>query len=55
MYEHVRQLAQAERAVGLRLYVEENNRVAQATYRKLAMGMTHYRVMEEILRGEVGK
>lgn len=48
LYEHVRKLAAAEGAVGIRLYVEENNAAAQGTYRRMGMGMTHYRVMEEM-------
>jgi ribosomal protein S18 acetylase RimI-like enzyme len=32
---------------GLRLYVEEENKVAQQTYRKLGMTLTAYEMMEE--------
>jgi ribosomal protein S18 acetylase RimI-like enzyme len=49
LYEHVREAAKQERAViGLRLYVEHENDVAQATYRKMGMTMTGYQVMEEL-------
>lgn len=49
LYEHVRAEARRESAVvGLRLYVEHDNAVAQATYRKLGMVMTGYQVMEEL-------
>ena len=48
LYDHARGEAKRAGAVGLRLYVEENNEAAQAVYRQLGMGMTHYRVMEEM-------
>jgi ribosomal protein S18 acetylase RimI-like enzyme len=47
LYVHARDEAKRAGAVGVRLYVEENNKVGQATYRSLGMSMTHYRVMEE--------
>lgn len=37
--------------VGLRLYVEEHNRIAQETYRGLGMESGGYVVMEEMLTG----
>jgi ribosomal protein S18 acetylase RimI-like enzyme len=47
LYEYIqRELAADADACGLRLYVEETNHRAQATYRALGMRMTHYRVME---------
>ena len=49
LYEHVRQNARASGAVGLRLYVERENRGAQRTYENLGMLLTSYLVMEEIL------
>ena len=49
MYAHVRQLAAASRSVvGFRLYVEENNRRAQTTYRASGMERTHYLVYEHL-------
>ena len=35
-------------AVGIRLYVEQDNSVAQRCYAQLGMGLSHYRVMEEM-------
>ena len=46
MYEHVTDLAKQDNACGLRLYVEKENTQAQATYKKLDMIETHYRLME---------
>jgi len=48
LYEATRAAARHAGAVGLRLYVERDNAAARATYAKLGMGMTHYRVMEEM-------
>lgn len=49
LYEHVQSAArQANDVIGVRLYVEHDNAVAQATYRKLGMVMTGYQVMEEL-------
>ncbi len=50
LYLHARDEAKRAGAVGVRLYVEENNHVGQSTYRSLGMSMTHYRVMEETWR-----
>ena len=50
LFEHVRQAAAAAGAVGLRLYVEENNEAAQATYRRHGMTRTAYQVFERELR-----
>ena len=46
LFDHVRAAAVASRAAGLRLYVEENNVSAQATYRRHGMHPTAYRVFE---------
>ncbi len=49
LFEHV--LATAERdpgVVGLRLYVEDQNEVAQRTYRQLGLSKGGYHVMERI-------
>jgi ribosomal protein S18 acetylase RimI-like enzyme len=48
LYEHARRAAKEAGAVGVRLYVEENNVNAQAVYRQLGMSLTHYKVMEEM-------
>lgn len=46
LYRHAQTLADQSGAVGMRLYVEENNLTAQQVYRRLGMHMSHYRVME---------
>lgn len=52
LYRHVQRLAAKDRAVcGFRLYVEQDNRRAQATYRSLGMDRTHYLVYEELKPG----
>ena len=49
LYNHVESQAHDEQDVcGIRLYVEKDNANAQATYRKLGMTETDYRVMEVI-------
>lgn len=51
LYRHVKDVARASgTAAGLRLYVEEENARAQATYRSLGMTMTGYRIMQELFR-----
>jgi ribosomal protein S18 acetylase RimI-like enzyme len=50
LYQHLRALADESGAAGVRLYVEENNTIAQQTYRRLGMDMSHYRVMEHAPR-----
>ena len=48
LYEHVLEQAKHEtNVIGVRLYVEHDNQIAQATYRKMGMAMTGYQVMEE--------
>lgn len=52
MYAYLRGLAAKERAVcGFRLYVERDNRRAQATYRASGMERTPYLVYEHLKRG----
>ena len=52
MYAYLKQLAAHDRAVvGFRLYVEQNNRRAQATYRASGMDRTHYLVYESLKPG----
>ena len=49
LYDHLHQQAQtAQDVVGLRLYVERENEVAQATYTQLGMCTAGYVVMEEM-------
>ena len=47
LYGEVGRRARAAAAVGLRLYVERENRRAQRTYAALGMGETGYRLFEE--------
>jgi ribosomal protein S18 acetylase RimI-like enzyme len=48
LYDHVYQLACREpEVIGLRLYVENNNRVAQQTYLRLGMEPAGYTVFEK--------
>ena len=50
MHEAVRVLAAKDNQVcGIRLYVEQENSVAQQTYQRLGMHETHYRLYEEAL------
>jgi GNAT superfamily N-acetyltransferase len=47
MYEHIRQLAMVEKAVGgIRLYVDKSNEIAKKTYAALGMNGEHYQVFE---------
>jgi GNAT superfamily N-acetyltransferase len=46
LYAEVERLARSARAVGLRLYVETENRRAQATYADLGMQECHYLMYE---------
>ena len=48
LHDHVREAARAERAIGLRLYVERDNVPAQATYRNLGMDASQYLMFEEM-------
>ena len=51
LYENVKILARSTpRVCGCRLYVEQDNAAAQATYARLGMMDTKYRVMEELFR-----
>lgn len=47
LHDHVRTLAKAKGAIGLRLYVEKANRGAQETYARLGMPTTDYYICEE--------
>jgi GNAT superfamily N-acetyltransferase len=52
LYAAVEQRAAAAGAVGLRLYVETENRRAQQTYEGLGMQPCHYRMYETLLAGD---
>lgn len=47
LHQYARDLAHADRAIGLRLYVERDNQPAQAAYRAMGMIESSYRVFEE--------
>jgi GNAT superfamily N-acetyltransferase len=52
LYEHVRALASSDASVcGFRLYVENENAAAHATYASLGMKQTDYLVYEELKPG----
>ncbi len=53
LYAEVERRAAAACAVGLRLYVERDNRRAQQTYAALGMGEEAYRLYRKILRPEL--
>ena len=46
MYEHVKACALADKAKGLRLYVDQGNAAAMNTYKSLGM-VSHYLVFED--------
>ncbi len=45
LFEHVTQLARADAAAAIRLYVEQDNKRAQGVYRNLGMSNSHYHIM----------
>ena len=47
LYEHMKQDARKNGSCGIRLYVDEENKVAQRTYANLGMVLTPYELMEE--------
>jgi ribosomal protein S18 acetylase RimI-like enzyme len=48
LYEHVLAAAAKEpNVIGVRLYVEHDNQIAQATYQKMGMTLTSYHLMEK--------
>ena len=48
LFEHLLDAARQEpNVIGVRLYVEHDNHVAQETYRQLGLAMTGYRLMEK--------
>ncbi|MBY0522645.1 MAG: GNAT family N-acetyltransferase [Gemmataceae bacterium] len=48
LYEHIRQTARQEGAIGIRLYVEEDNKRAHETYYRLGMVRSGYFVLEHL-------
>jgi ribosomal protein S18 acetylase RimI-like enzyme len=50
LMEHLAAVQTADpEAIGLRLYVDDENRAAQATYLRLGFELGHYRVMERLM------
>ncbi len=50
LYRHLKSLAEDDsQVVGLRLYVEHENKQAQQTYKNMGMTDSHYIVMEEMI------
>jgi GNAT superfamily N-acetyltransferase len=47
LYDYIKREAVANRSCGIRLYVEEDNRTAQQTYKKMGMTLTMYEMMED--------
>ncbi len=53
LYQHIESLAQSDsKVIGIRLYVEKENKRAQQTYGKLGMNMTNYQVMQRLFARE---
>ena len=48
LHGYVRDLARQEKALGLRLYVENDNEPARSTYRALGMRESDYRLYEDL-------
>ena len=48
LYRHSANMARSAKAVGLRLYMEQENSTAQATYQKLGMHVTHYQMLQQM-------
>ncbi|HWP49336.1 MAG TPA: GNAT family N-acetyltransferase [Candidatus Limnocylindrales bacterium] len=48
MFEYVETLARSSGARGLRLYVDKNNKQAQAVYSRLKMSKEHYELFEKM-------
>lgn len=54
LFQHIKDVARAQRAVGLRLYMHANNSRARRSYEQLGMTRTHYEVFELDLRQAPG-
>jgi GNAT superfamily N-acetyltransferase len=50
LHEHVRESARREGAVGLRLYVHNDNHLAQQVYERLGLHRAGYHVLEQMFR-----
>jgi ribosomal protein S18 acetylase RimI-like enzyme len=48
LYQHIRETAKREGVIGIRLYVEDNNKRAHETYYRLGMERAGYFVLEQI-------
>ena len=48
MYQFIADYAKKQKVIGLRLYVEHNNSIAQKTYKKLGMKKSEYHIYEQI-------
>ncbi len=56
LHEHVKALAASDPGVvGLRLYVDGDNHVAQATYERLGMTAARYHIMEDLFSASAGQ
>ena len=54
LHEHLKTLAQSDPGVvGLRLYVDDDNHTAHATYERLGMTAARYHVMEDLFAGRI--
>ncbi|MDA7977484.1 MAG: GNAT family N-acetyltransferase [Pirellulales bacterium] len=55
LYEHLARLAQqAEGVIGIRLYVEKDNKRAQEVYHRMGMKSSGYLVLEDMFHGGSG-
>ena len=53
LYRHLESLARSDvDVIGIRLYVDHDNQIAQGVYQSLGMTMSCYRVMEVLLQRE---
>jgi ribosomal protein S18 acetylase RimI-like enzyme len=50
LYRHVEHEARAAGAVGIRLYMEQDNTAAQATYERVGMRLAHYRILQQMFQ-----
>lgn len=48
MYQFISEYAKQESVIGLRLYVEQENKIAQKTYNELGMQKSNYQIYEQI-------
>src|SRR5262245_21492721 len=51
IFQHIEEQARQERnVVGIRLYVDQENRAAQSTYRKLGFDQIHFFLLQKLLK-----